>query len=43
LSAATYYETLIRIVATPEARRLDPLTVARVRAMIEPADEEAAS
>ena len=43
LSAATYYEKLIRIVSTPEARRLDPLTVARVRAIIEPSSEEAAS
>lgn len=43
LSAATYYERLIWIVSTTEARRLDPLTVARVRAMIEPPDEEAAS
>jgi hypothetical protein len=43
LTAATYYERLIGIVSMPEARRLDPLTVARVRAMIEVSDEEAAS
>jgi hypothetical protein len=43
LDAATYYERLIGIVAQPEARRLDPLTVARVRAMIETSGEEAAS
>jgi hypothetical protein len=41
LSAATYYERLIAIVFSPEARKLDPLTVARVRAMIEPPDEAA--
>lgn len=39
LSAATYYERLITIVFSPEARDLDPLTVARVRALIEPPDE----
>lgn len=43
LTTAIYYERLIGIVSTPEARRLDPLTVARVRALIEPGDEEAAS
>lgn len=43
LSAATYYERLIGVVSTPEARRLDPLTVARVRAIIEPPGEEVAS
>jgi Protein of unknown function (DUF3263) len=35
LSASAYYEHLIRIVSLPEATRLDPLTVARVTAMIE--------
>jgi hypothetical protein len=39
LSASTYYERLIAIVYNPEARGLDPLTVARVKAMIEPSDE----
>jgi hypothetical protein len=39
LSAATYYERLIAIVSSPEARNLDPLTVARVRAMIDPSEE----
>jgi hypothetical protein len=39
LSASSYYERLIAIVFTPEARNLDPLTVARVRAMIEPSNE----
>ena len=43
LSAATYYERLIGIVFGSEAHDFDPLTVARVRAIIEPADEEAAS
>jgi hypothetical protein len=38
-----YYERLIGIVHSPEARDLDPLTVARVRAMIESTDEKAAS
>jgi Protein of unknown function (DUF3263) len=35
LPAAVYYEHLIRIVSLPAASRLDPLTVARVTAMIE--------
>jgi Protein of unknown function (DUF3263) len=39
LSASTYYERLISIIYSPDARDLDPLTVARVRAMIEPSDE----
>jgi hypothetical protein len=44
LPAATYYEMLGRLVSTSEAARFDPLTVARVRAMIEPESlEEAAS
>jgi hypothetical protein len=42
LPSATYYERLIAIVSMPEARRLDPLTVARVQAMIEFSGEEAA-
>jgi hypothetical protein len=42
LDAATYYERLIAIVAASEARRLDPFTVARVRALIESSGEEAA-
>jgi hypothetical protein len=36
VSASEYYEQLLQMVAKPEAFRLDPLTVARVRAMIEP-------
>lgn len=36
LTAGAYYEHLIRIVGLPEAARFDPLTVARVKAMIEP-------
>lgn len=43
LTAAMYYERLIGIISSPEARRLDPLTVARVRAMIEPLGGEAVS
>jgi Protein of unknown function (DUF3263) len=35
LPASDYYEHLIRIVSLPEATRFDPLTVARVSAMIE--------
>jgi hypothetical protein len=42
IPAAVYYERLIRIVTLPEAARLDPLTVARVRAMIEPDPAEEA-
>ena len=36
LTAGAYYEHLIRIIGLPEASRFDPLTVARVKAMIEP-------
>ena len=36
LTAGAYYEHLIRIIALPDASRFDPLTVARVKAMIEP-------
>ncbi|HEX6146024.1 MAG TPA: DUF3263 domain-containing protein [Acidimicrobiia bacterium] len=36
LTAGAYYEHLIRIVGLPEAARFDPLTVARVKGMIEP-------
>jgi Protein of unknown function (DUF3263) len=45
LPASAYYEHLIRIVSLPGASRFDPLTVARVTAMIEsePASGEAAS
>jgi hypothetical protein len=42
VDAATYYERLLVIVSAPEARRLDPLTVSRVQAMIEAADDEEA-
>ncbi|MGH8872812.1 MAG: DUF3263 domain-containing protein [Acidimicrobiia bacterium] len=43
LSASVYYEHLIRLVSMPESARFDPLTVARLRAMIEPeAEDEAA-
>jgi hypothetical protein len=45
LPASAYYEHLIRIVSLTGASRFDPLTVARVTAMIEsePASGEAAS
>jgi hypothetical protein len=43
LDSATYYERLIGIVSMPEAKRIDPLTVARVRSVIESSKEEAAS
>jgi hypothetical protein len=39
LPAGSYYEHLIRIIELPHAFRFDPLTVARVRALIE-ADPE---
>jgi hypothetical protein len=35
LPASAYYEHLLRIVSLPEASRFDPLTVARVSAIIE--------
>lgn len=45
LSAAVYYDRLLAIVAMAESFRIDPLTVARVRSMIEldPAHEAAVS
>ncbi len=44
LSALSYYERLLVIIAGEEAARIDPLTVARVRSMIQPSPvEEAAS
>jgi hypothetical protein len=43
LSSAAYYERLIEIVSSAEAKHVDPLTVVRVRAIIEPSGEEAAS
>lgn len=45
LPAAVYYERLVAIVAMEESARVAPLTVARIRAMIEPgpAEEEAVS
>ena len=45
LAAAIYYERLLAIVALAESYRVDPLTVARVRSMIEaaPAEETAVS
>jgi len=45
LPASVYYEHLLRIVSLPEASRFDPLTVARVTAIIEaaPGAEEAVS
>lgn len=45
LTATDYYQQLIRIVGLPGASRFDPLTVARVRAVIEVdhGEEEAAS
>lgn len=36
LRASAYYEHLLRIVGMAAAAEADPLTVARVRAMIEP-------
>jgi hypothetical protein len=41
LSAAAYYEHLGRLIVRPEAASFDPLTVARVRSMIdaEPVEE----
>lgn len=36
LSSAAYYERLIAIVARAESSLVDPLTVARIRAMIHP-------
>lgn len=35
LSAAAYYDRLLSIIAMSESFRVDPLTVARVRSMIE--------
>ena len=45
MPASSYYEHLLRIVALPAASRIDPLTVARVTAIIEtiPGGEEAVS
>jgi hypothetical protein len=44
LSAAVYYERLLGIVDVEESARIDPLTVARVRSMIQPPSlEEAVS
>lgn len=42
LSASSYYERLLDIVAGEEAARIDPMTVARVRSMIQPAPAEEA-
>jgi len=36
LPSGSYYEHLIRIIGRSDAARFDPLTVARVKAMIEP-------
>jgi hypothetical protein len=36
LPAADYYERLLHLVFIPESARIDPLTVARVRSLIEP-------
>jgi hypothetical protein len=35
MTAALYYEHLGRLITRPEAARFDPLTVARVRSMID--------
>ena len=44
LSAALYYDRLLAIVALADSVRVDPLTVARVRSMIEvDATEETAA
>jgi hypothetical protein len=42
LTADLYYEHLLTLVTSPEAMRYDPLTVTRVRSLIEPAPEEMA-
>ena len=39
LTAAVYYETLLRIVFDAAALAYDPLTVKRVRSLIEPSGE----
>ncbi|MGH8916421.1 MAG: DUF3263 domain-containing protein [Acidimicrobiia bacterium] len=36
LPAAVYYDRLLAIIAMAESYRVDPLTVTRVRSMIEP-------
>lgn len=45
LSSAVYYDRLLGVVTRPEAYAHDPLTILRVRSMIEPAplDAEVAS
>lgn len=40
LSAALYYERLLRLVSEPSARAYDPLTVKRVLSIIEPTRED---
>ena len=42
LPASSYYEHLLRIISLPEASRFDPLTVARVTAIIEAVPSEEA-
>ena len=42
LSAAVYYENLLRIVSDAVALAYDPLTVKRVRSLIEPTEGELA-
>jgi len=42
LTAAVYYEALLALVERPEAMRHDPLTVKRVRSLIEAAPDLAA-
>ena len=42
LTAAGYYEALLALIDRPEAMNHDPLTVKRVRSMIEVASDSAA-
>jgi hypothetical protein len=43
LSAAAYYERLLAVVSLAESSCVDPLTVARIRAMIQPTLAEEAA
>jgi len=42
LTAAVYYEVLLRVIERPEAMQHDPLTVKRVRSLIEAAPDSVA-
>ncbi len=39
LTSQAYYERLLTLLDDPDARRYDPLTVHRVRALIEPPEQ----